>query len=65
VNEAFGSKSTLTPHLDRARRQAIRDYLAGAYGVLRNKYAHENPPLDLVELEAALATVSLGLKLVG
>jgi hypothetical protein len=65
VNEVFGSKSTLTPHLDDKERQAIRDYLSGAYVVLRNKYAHSNPPLDLTEMEAALATVNLALKLVG
>jgi hypothetical protein len=65
VNEVFGSKSSLTPHLDDKERQAIRDYLAGAYGVLRNKYAHSNPQLDLAEMEAALATVNLALKLIG
>ena len=65
VNEIYGSRSMLTPHLDAGDRQAIRDYLSGAYGVLRNKYAHGNPPTDLAELEATIATVNLALKLIG
>ena len=62
VNQIYGTKSTLTTHMDPAQRQSMRDYLAGAYGLLRNKYAHGSPPLDLTELEAALATVNLALK---
>lgn len=63
VNQIFGTKSTVTTHMDPAERQSMRDYLAGAYGLLRNKYAHGSPPLDLTELEAALATVNLALKM--
>ena len=63
VNQIYGAKSTLTAGMDAAERQSMRDYLAGAYGLLRNKYAHGSPPLDLTELEAALATVNLALKM--
>ena len=63
VNQIYGSKSTLTNGMDPAERQSVRDYLAGAYGLLRNKYAHGSPPLDLTEMEAALATVNLALKM--
>lgn len=64
VNEIFGTKSTLTPHLIDKDKQAIRDYLSGAYGVLRNKYMHNDPPRNLAELEGALATVNLALTLI-
>ena len=64
VNDAFGKGAGLTPNLSKDERQGIRDYLAGAYALLRNKYAHSNPPIDLAELEAALATVNFALKLV-
>ena len=63
VNQIYGTKSMLTTGMDPAERQSMRDYLAGAYGLLRNKYAHGNPRLDLTELEAALATVNLALKM--
>lgn len=63
VNQIYGTKSTLAAGMDSAERQSMRDYLAGAYGLLRNKYAHGSPPLDLAELEAALATVNLALKM--
>ena len=63
VNQIYGTKSTLAAGMDPAERQSMRDYLAGAYGLLRNKYAHGSPPLDLTELEAALATVNLALKM--
>lgn len=63
VNEIYGKNSALTANMDAGDRQAMRDYLAGAYGLLRNKYAHGKPPLDLVELEATLASVNLALKL--
>ena len=63
VNQIYGAKSMLTAQMDPAERQSMRDYLAGAYGLLRNKYAHGSPPLDLTELEAALSTVNLALKM--
>ena len=63
VNQIYGSKSALTSDMEPAERQSMRDYLAGAYGLLRNKYAHGSPPLDLTEMEAALATVNLALKM--
>jgi hypothetical protein len=64
VNAIFGSSSEYVPGLTNAERQARRDYLAGLYGVLRNKYAHSDPPLDPVELEAVLSGVNLALKLI-
>ena len=64
VNTVFGSGSTHLLGLMPAERQARRDYLAGLYGVLRNKYAHSDPPLDPVELEAVLSGVNLALKLI-
>jgi len=63
VNEIYGKASTLTSGMYPAERQSMRDYLAGAYGLLRNKYAHGSPPLDLTEMEAALATVNFALKM--
>jgi len=62
VNQIYGKNSALTEHMGGGERQAMRDYLSGAYGVLRNKYAHGNPPRDLTEFDAALATVNLALK---
>lgn len=64
VNEIYGKNSALTTSMGAGDRQAMRDYLSGAYGLLRNKYAHGDPPLDLVELEATLASVNLALKLI-
>jgi hypothetical protein len=65
VNAIFGSGSAYFPRMTNSERQARRDYIAGLYGVLRNKYAHSDPPLDPVELEAVLSGVNLALKLIG
>jgi Protein of unknown function (Hypoth_ymh) len=65
VNAVFGSASTHFSKLTNAERQARRDYLAGLYGVLRNKYAHSEPAIDQAELEAALSGVNMALKIIG
>ena len=63
VNKLFG-KGSIPSEMSDEERQSRRDYLAGAYGLLRNKYAHNEPQRDIAELEAALATVNLALRLI-
>lgn len=65
VNQAFGKDSSFNASLDASRRSALRNYFAGIYGVIRNKFAHGDHEATIAELEAALASVNLGLQILG
>lgn len=65
VNRIFGKDSTVLPGLDSGERQAYRDLLAGMFGLLRNRYAHNDSSPDLAELDAVIANVNLCLRIVG
>lgn len=65
VNKIFGKDSTLLSNLDAGERQAYRDLLSGMFGLLRNRYAHNDSRPDLAELDAVIANVNLCLRIVG
>ena len=50
---------------DFGRPPSHAELSGGAHGLLRSKYAHGSSPLDLTEVEAALATVNFALKMPG
>ena len=63
VNQIFGKDSAFHTSLDASRKAALRNYLSGIYGVIRNKFAHGDHEATIAELEAALATVNLSLQI--
>jgi hypothetical protein len=65
VNEIFGAKSSHLPDLLPAERQTYRDLFAGLFGLLRNRFAHNNEHPDLADLDAAVANVNLCLRVIG
>lgn len=65
VNKIFGKDSTALPSLEAGEKQAYRDLLAGMFGLLRNRYAHNDSSPDLAELDAVIANVNLCLRIVG
>jgi hypothetical protein len=65
VNQIFGPKSVHLPDLSPAEKQNYRDLFAGLFGLLRNRFAHNNEHPDLADLDAAIANVNLCLRIVG
>lgn len=65
VNELFGKKSDHFPDMDDGERQTYRDLFAGIFGLLRNRFAHNNDSPDLVDLDAVITSVNLCLRIVG
>ena len=62
VNRIFGNNGHSSLVLDPNERQAVRDLLAGLYGVFRNKCAHSDKPLPWYEADAALTMINFALK---
>ena len=62
VNRLFGKSGSLTSILDDKERQAMRDLLAGLYGVFRNKYGHEDIEPPWHEADAVLSMINYILK---
>jgi hypothetical protein len=65
VNELFGKNSVHFPNMDDGERQTYRDLFAGIFGLLRNRFAHNNDNPDLVDLDAVITSVNLCLRIVG
>lgn len=65
VNEVFGAKSPHLSNLSPAEKQTYRDLFAGLFGLLRNRFAHNNEHPDLADLDAAIANVNLCLRVIG
>lgn len=62
VNSIFGSTGSTTPTLSNKERQALRDLLAGLYGLFRNKYGHEDVESAWHEADAVLSMINTLLK---
>ncbi len=62
VNHIYGSNSQLASNLDHDGRQAMRDLLAGLFGIFRNKYGHEDVEAPWHEADAVIAMVNFALK---
>jgi len=62
VNRIFGASGLLSSRLEPDERQAMRDLLAGLYGVFRNKYGHQDLEAPWHEADAILSMINFILK---
>jgi hypothetical protein len=58
VNKIFGKGSDLVSGLSDAERQAMRDLLAGLYGVFRNRFTHRDEQPSWAEADALISMVN-------
>jgi Protein of unknown function (Hypoth_ymh) len=65
VNAIFGQNSPHLSDLSRGEKAAYRNIFAGMFGLLRNRFAHNDVQPDLSDLDTALANVNLCLRIVG
>ena len=65
VNAIFGTKSPHLSHLSQSEKAAYRNLFAGMFGLLRNRFAHNDAQPDLSDLDTALANVNMCLRIVG
>ena len=63
VNLVFGAKSIYLTTMDASEKQAYRDFFSGLFGLMRNRYAHNDIHPDLAETDAVVGSVNLGMKL--
>ncbi len=62
VNHVFRRSGCHGLSIDDTERQAIRDLLAGLYGIFRNKYAHNDAVPSWAEADAIMSMVNFVLK---
>ena len=62
VNAVFGTKGTLAGQIPDADRQAMRDLLAGLYGVFRNHYGHRDVEPSWFDAASVLGIVDWALR---
>ena len=62
VNQVFGTAKAPSASLPDPERQAMRDLLAGMYGVFRNKYAHGQYVPTWAETDATISMINHLLK---
>jgi hypothetical protein len=62
VNLIYGKQTSVTPALPAEERQAMRDLVAGLYGVFRNKYGHNDVKPAWQEVDAVLSMINCVLK---
>lgn len=65
IGQIFGANSPHMTHLDAGQKQAYRDLFAGLFGLLRNKFAHNNVEPTLSELDTVLSSINHCLDVVG
>lgn len=65
VNAIFGPKSPHLPELSAGEKAAYRNLFAGMFGLLRNRFAHNDAQPDLSDLDTAIANVNMCLRIVG
>jgi Protein of unknown function (Hypoth_ymh) len=58
VKKIFGTGCDLVTGLNDAERQAMRDLLAGLYGVFRNRFAHHDAQPSWAEADALISMVN-------
>lgn len=64
VNAIFGSKGCLAGRIPEPERHAMRDLLAGLYGIFRNRYGHRDVEPAWFEVAAVLGMVNWALRIV-
>lgn len=65
VNAIFGARSPHLPDLSVAEKAAYRNLFAGMFGLLRNRFAHNDVQPDLSDLDTAIANVNMCLRITG
>lgn len=65
IGQVFGPNSPHMTQLDAGQKQAYRDLFAGLFGLLRNKFAHNNVEPTLSELDTILSSINLCLNVIG
>jgi hypothetical protein len=65
VNAIFGQKTPHLSHLSPSEKAAYRNLFAGMFGLLRNRFAHNDTQPDLSDLDTALANINMCLRIVG
>jgi hypothetical protein len=65
INQIFAANSPHLPDMEAGQKQAYRDLFAGLFGLLRNKFAHNDAEPTLSELDTVLSTINLCLSVVG
>jgi hypothetical protein len=58
INRIFGRNSDAVKTLSESERQAMRDLLAGMYGVFRNRFAHSAASPTWAEADAIISMVN-------
>lgn len=58
VNLTFGSKGPLVGMIPDAERLAMRELLAGLYGVFRNRYSHQDVVAEWSEVAPVLGMIN-------
>lgn len=64
VNVVFGQNSSHHPSMEQGKKLAHRNFMAGLYGVIRNKFSHGDHEASIAELEATLSSVNLCLQII-
>lgn len=59
VNKVFGKDSGFHAGMEAGEKQAYRNLFAGLYGVIRNKFSHNNQDATLAETQATISMVNL------
>jgi len=65
VNRLFSNDGPSIEGVETQSRQAYRDLFAGMFGLMRNRYAHNNVQATLTELDAVISAANLCLHLIG
>jgi len=65
IHKLFGKGSTKSRYFTESEKQAYRDLFSGTYGVLRNKFMHNDAIPTYLELITAIANANLLLKVIG
>lgn len=65
INRILGRTPAVELDMSDQQRQALRDLLAGMYGVFRNQYAHSDREVSWYEADAIIAMVNFLLKDLG
>jgi len=64
INQLFGKKSSHFNYMPQNEKQAHRDLFSGLFGLVRNRYAHQNVEASLTELDAVISGINYCLRLI-
>ncbi|MEW8252568.1 MAG: TIGR02391 family protein [Candidatus Thiodiazotropha sp.] len=64
INKLFGSSSEYFSEMHPKEKQAHRDLFAGLFGLVRNRYAHNNVEASLTEMDTVISGINYCLRLI-